>query len=495
MTKPDSRPWSALAVLALVQFMIVADNTIANVALPSIQDDLGFTTDGLAWVINGYLLTAGGLILFGGRLSDIVGRRRVFLVGAVLFGAASLACGAAPTAEVLVAARFAQGVGEALASPAALSLIAVLFRDPAERAKALGIWGGLSGLGAIVGVVLSGMLTQLLDWRWVFYINLPFAIAAVVLTPRLVGPDGPRDPGAPDRLDLPGATLVTAGATAVVYGLLASVRSGWDDPTVIAALLGGAAALTAFVAVEARTRAPLVPLRFFANRTRVSANLAAVFMIGVMAAIFLLLTLYLQGVRGYSPIRAGLAYLPFCVGFVAAIFLHFPLARAFGAKVTLIVAFLAGALGMVWLGRLPVDGDYATDLLPALLVLAVAFGLGFPGLQAAALHAVSDADAGLGSGIQTAIQALANVLGISALLTIALHHTATLLSAGQEALPAATAGYALAFRVGAASLAVGALVIAIGMPRRNGEPGPPAPADRAPADDGSPGRPADQLAQ
>ena len=247
-------------------------------------------------------------------------------------------------------------------------------------------------------------------------------------------------------------------------------------------------ALAVFVVVESRAQAPLVPLRFFANRTRVSANVAAVFMIGVMAAIFLLLTLYLQDVRGYSPIRAGLAYLPFCVGFVAAIFLHFPLAKAIGAKATLVVAFLAGAVGMGWLGRLTADGSYVTDLLPALLVLALAFGLGFPGLQTAALHGVSDTDAGLGSGIQTAIQALANVLGISVLLTIALHHTGALLAAGHDPAAAATTGFALAVRVGAASLAVGALVVAVGMPRlRDPEPELPGPPDDEPPAAAGPG--------
>lgn len=465
MTLVDPRRWRALAVLAMVQFLIVTDNTIANVALPSIDRDMGFTPDGLAWVINGYLLTAGGLVLFGGRLSDLFGRRRIFLAGAVLFGVASLACGLAPTPEALVAARFTQGVGEALAAPAALSLIAVLFPDSGERGKALGIWGGLSGLGAIVGVVLSGLLTELLDWRWVFLINIPVVVVAVALTPRVVHPDRSRDPGAPATLDLPGAVLVTTGATAVVYGLLASAREGWERPAVIVPLAAGLAALAALVVVELRSRDPLVPLRFFTNRTRVSANVAAVFLIGVMAAIFLLLTLYMQQVLDFTPIQAGLAYVPFCVGFVAAILASFALAARLGGKAVLLIAFLAATVGMAWLSRLPVDGSYPVDLLPALLILALGFGLAFPQLQSAAMTGVSEADAGLGAGVQASVQALANVLGVSVMLTVALRHTNRLLADGADAATATTAGYATAFRASVGSLVLGALIVLVAMPK------------------------------
>ncbi len=453
----DPRRWRALTVLALVQFMIVADNTIANVALPSVQADLDMPTGQGAWVINGYLLTAGGLVLLGGRLTDLLGRRRLFVAGTVLFAAASLACGLAPSGGWLIAARFAQGCGEALASPAALSLIAVLFLDSAERGKALGIWGGLSGLGATVGVLLSGVLTDLLDWRWIFFVNLPIAALALLLTPALLPADAGRDRAA-GPVDLPGAALVTGGSTALVYGLLSSAELGWSAPRVLAALLGGAAALAAFVVVQRRGRHPLVPPGFFTDRVRIGGNLAAVFLIGVMAALFLLLTLYLQQVRGYSALRSGLAYLPFCLVFIAAIGLSFLVTARIGSRGTLLVAFGTAAAGMLWLSRLTPQSTYATDLLPALLVLAVGFGFGFPGLQAAALHRVSEADAGLGAGVQTAVQALANALGVAAFLSIALHR------AGPAGDP--TAGYAAAFLAAVAGLAVGAVVVAATIPHR-----------------------------
>ena len=454
------RRWPALTVLALVQFMIVADNTIANVALPSIQADLRMTTDHGAWVINGYLLTAGGLVLLGGRLTDLLGRRRLFLIGTVLFAAASLDCGLAPGGGWLIAARFVQGCGEALASPAALSLIAVLFTDSAERGKALGVWGGLSGLGATVGVLLSGFLTDALDWRWIFYVNLPIAAAALALAPALLPPDATRDRAA-GPVDVPGAVLVTGGATAVVYGLLSSAERGWTAPSVVAAMLGGAAALAAFVAVQRRAPRPLVPDGFFSERVRIGGNLAAVFLIGVMAALFLLLTFYLQQVCGYSALRSGLAYLPFCLVFIAAIGLSFLVTARIGSRGTLLVAFGAAAAGMLLLSRLTPESSYPTQLLPALLVLAVGFGFGFPGLQAAALHRVSEADAGLGAGVQTAVQAMANALGVAVFLSIALHRAGDPAAAGDP-----TAGYAAAFQAAVVGLVLGAAVVAATIPHR-----------------------------
>ena len=461
----DPRRWRALTVLALVQFMIVADNTIANVALPSVQADLGMPTDQGAWVINGYLLTAGGLVLLGGRLTDLFGRRRLFVLGTIVFALASLACGLAPAGEWLITARFLQGCGEALASPAALSLIAVLFTDSAERGKALGIWGGLSGLGATVGVLLSGVLTDLLDWRWIFFVNLPIAVLALALAPALLPADSPRDRVA-GRVDLPGAALVTSGATAVVYALLSSTQHGWSSPRVLAVLLGGLAALVLFVVTQRRGRNRLVPRGFFANRVRVGGNIAAVFLIGVMAALFLLLTLYLQQVKGYSALRSGLAYLPFCLVFIAAIGLSFVVTARIGNRGTLLVAFGTAAAGMLWLSRLTPGSTYARDLLPALLVLAVGFGFGFPSLQAAALHQVSETDAGLGAGVQTAVQALANALGVATFLSIALHQV------GPDG--DVTAGYASAFLASVAGLALGAVVVAVTIPHRLVAASPPA---------------------
>lgn len=465
----DPRRWRALAVLGLVQFIIVIDSTIVNVALPSIAGELALGPDGLAWVINGYLLTAGGLLLLGGRIADLAGRTRMFMLGAVVFAAASLVCGLAPSGEVLIAGRFAQGAGEALASPAALSLIAVLFRRPDERAKALGIWGGLVGLGATCGVLLSGVLVELADWRWIFLINLPFAVAAVILLPRLVPPQRPARSGA--RIDLPGALLVTGGLIGIVYGVLGATRHDWSDPAVWGPMVAGALALVAFVLVEARSADPLVPLRFFAHRTRVTANVASVFMIGVLAAMFLLLTLYLQEVLGYSALQAGLAYLPFCLLFVAAAFGGMVLTERLGARRSLVLAFGAAAIGMALLTRIDVGSSYVADLLPATLILAVGFGIGFPGLQTAALHEVSDVDAGLGSGVQTSVQALANALGVAVFLTVAVRHS----TAQGGGAAAVVDGYRLAFGVGTASLVLGAVLVALFV-RTTSRTAEPAPA-------------------
>jgi len=465
---PDARRWWALAVLALVQFTIVIDSTVVNVALPTIGRELDVGVGGLSWVVNGYLLAAGGLLLLGGRLADVCGRRRLFLLGTVVFALASLCCALAPTSEVLIAARFAQGAGEAMASPAALSIIALLFPDRAERGKALGVWGGLAGIGATVGVVLSGTLTGTMGWRWLFGFNLPFALAALVLVPRLVRRDEEPAAGGSQRLDLPGAVLVTGGATALVSGVLSAASRGWGEPATLLLLGLATAAFLSFVVVEHRTEDPLVPLRFFADRTRVSANAATVFVVGVMAGMFLLLTLYTQEVLGYSPLRTGLVYVPFCVVFVVGIGLAIPLMQRFGERATLLTAFAVALPGMLLLAQLPVQAGYLRDLLPALLVLAVGLGMAFPALQSAALHGVSDEDAGLAAGVQIAVQALSTALGVAVLLSFALRTTAAQLGLGVAAGEAATAGYRVAFTAGAVSLTLGFLLVLLAMPRRSG---------------------------
>jgi EmrB/QacA subfamily drug resistance transporter len=462
VTTPHPRRWWALAALALVQFVIVVDNTVVNVALPSIQRELRFSVEGLSWVVNGYLLTAGGLLLLGGRLADLWGRRRMFLSGAVVFAGASVVCGLAGSPAALVAGRFAQGVGEALASPAALSLIAILFPEPGPRGKALGIWGGLSGVGATVGVLLSGVITELLNWRWLFFLNLPCALAALIVVPRLVPAMDRRRRGQVDWL---GAALATAGSVSLVYGILASIRAGWTDAAVLVPLTVSVLSWAAFVVVEGRVSEPLVPRRFFANRTRLTANVVSVFMLGVLSALFLLLTLYMQDVLGYSPLQTGLAYLPFCVFFVVGAAVGaFVLGRR-GPRFALTASFLVAAAGMVLASRLPVAGSWTWDLLPDMAVLATGFGLGLPALQASALHGVSERDAGLASGVQNSVQQLANALGIAVLLTIALHRSGAVLADGQPVPVAMTSGFRLAFGVSAGVLVLGAIVVAAVMRR------------------------------
>jgi MFS family permease len=314
---PDPRRWLGLAVLAAMQFMLTLDITVVTVALPRIQHDLHFSHPGLAWVINGYVLMAGGLLLLGGRLSDLFGRRRLFLAGVLVFGVASAARGAAVSSSMLVASRFVQGTGEALAGPAALGMIPVLFPDSRERMKALGVWGGIAALGGTFGTVISGSLTGLASWRWIFYINLPVVLFALLMVPRVL-PES-RMARAGHRIDVPGAVTATGGLVAVVDGLLQAASHPWDSWPVLLPLLGGADLLAAMAVWEARVPEPLIPLRFFANRTRVTSNVLSLAMFAAFLGYVFLLTLYMQQVLGYSPLRTGLLYLPFGIAIGAGI--------------------------------------------------------------------------------------------------------------------------------------------------------------------------------
>src|SRR5579884_1184803 len=304
-TTPDPRRWKALGVLALIQFMLVLDVTVVNVALPHIQHDLGFSRSGLAWVVNGYVLMAGGFLLLGGRMADILGRRRLFLVGVGLFAAASATCGAAVVPGMLVASRFVQGLGEALAAPASLGLIAVLFSDPKERMRALGVWGGIAGLGGTTGTVISGTLVDLASWRWIFLINLPVAAFALLVVPRLVSESRMvRDRRRPD---FAGAVTGTAGLVGVVDGLLAAATHDWTSWQVLLPLAGGVALLAVMVLIESRSDAPLIPLTFFENRTRVVTNFVTLFFASSFFSYFFLLTLFEQQIMHWNPLRGGLS--------------------------------------------------------------------------------------------------------------------------------------------------------------------------------------------
>jgi len=456
----DPRRWKALAVLALVQFMIVIDVTVVNVALPSIQRALHFSAGGLAWVVDGYALTAGGLLLLGGRAGDLLGRRRLFLIGTALFAGASLLSGAAQNQSMLIIGRFAQGAGEALASPAALALLVLLFTNPKERTRALGIWGGLAGLGATVGVVLSGIVVSYLDWRWIFFINVPIAIVAVVLVPRLVDESKAEQPSR--RFDVPGAVLVTGGILALVDGFLAASRHPWGSPAVLWPLVGGVVALLALVVVESRSSDPLIPLKFFENRTRVSANVATAVMASGLFGMFFLLTLYLQQVLAYSPLKAGLAYVPFGIGLVAGIGVSTQILGRLGARAIISGSYVLVAAGMFLLGGITVHGSYVGELLPSILMISVGMGAAFPATQIAALHEVSEEDAGLGSGVQNTVMQVGGSLGLAVLVTVAVRHAGSALAAGSAPALAATRGYALAFQIAAgALLAAAALAYAL----------------------------------
>ncbi len=463
----DPRRWKALAVLALVQFMLILDITVVNVALPNIQTDLKFGPTGLAWVVDGYVLTAGGLLLLGGRLSDLVGRKRLFLIGVAIFGVTSITCGLAQNPAMLVTSRFIQGVGEALAAPAALGLVALLFPDPRERTKALGIWGGIAGLGGTLGSVISGVIVNIGpgSWRWIFLINIPVAAFALAIVPRLVDesraarlPADPHTAGA--RPDILGALTATFGLVAIVYGILRGGQTSWGSGLVIASLIVGVALLTAFVLIERSTRDPLVPLSFFSNRTRVATNGVTIFFSSGFFAYFYLQTLYLQQVLHWSPLRTGVSYLPFGAGISVAIGLGTGLLPRVGAKRLLMVGFAICAAALGLLTRLTIHSGYAADVLPSMILLAVGAGLCFPAITNASLHGVSGENASLASGVQNAVQQIGGALGIAVFTTIAVSYVHGLTFSSPSYPVKVTEGYTSGFAWAAVVMAFGVVVIA-----------------------------------
>ena len=458
----DPRRWRALGVLALVQIMLILDMTVVNVALPSVQQELGFSPAGLAWVVNGYVLTFGGLLLLGGRLADYLGRKRIFLIGVVFFTLASAGAGLAPSAGILVASRFLQGVGGALVAPAALSLITLLFTDARERTRALSIWGGLAGIGGTVGVLLSGVLSDLADWRWVFFINVPVGVVALALAPGLLRESRSAVRG---RLDVAGAVLATAGLSLFVFGLLDKGSREWTDPTVLGRLAGGLALLAAFLAVEARVAHPLVPLRFFRSRNRSTANLVAVLMGASVAAMFFTLTLYMQQVLGFSALRTGVLYLPFGGMLLVSIAISSMLVPRIGVKPVMVAGLVIATVGLsLWIGIEP-GGSYLADVLPGVLVLPLGMGAAFVTSTIAAVDGTDGEDAGLASGVLNAGQQVGSAVGLAALVSLAVDRTSGLLATGTDPAAAATRGFALTFTVAAVVLAAGALVALVGLTR------------------------------
>lgn len=463
VTGADPRRWKALAVLALVQFMLVLDITVVNVALPSIKNDLGFSQAALAWVVNGYTLMAGGFLLLGGRLSDVLGRRRLFLVGVGLFALASLTCGVAVHPAMLVTSRFVQGTGEALAAPAALGLVAVLFPDPKERMKALGITSGVAGLGGTTGVVISGVLTDLASWRWVFLINLPVAAFALLAVPRLV-PESRMDGIAlaeRRRVDVWGPVTATGGLVAIVDGLIQAATNPWGSVSVLLPLLGGVTLLAVFILVEANSAAPLIPLRFFTNRTRVVTNFVTLFFTSAFFTYFFLMTLFLQQVLGLSPLKAGLAYVPFGLSIGTGIGLGTALMQRFGVKPVLACGFFGCATGLLLTSGITPTSGYTSGVLPGMVVLALFSGFLFPALGNASLHEVTGQDAGLASGMQTAVQQVGGAVGLACLAAFALRHASGDALHGDPTVLASTNGYVLAFRIGSVLLVAGGVFVVL----------------------------------
>jgi EmrB/QacA subfamily drug resistance transporter len=458
----DPRRWRALGVLAVVQFILVLDATVVNVALPSIQRALHFSPSGLAWVVNGYTLMAGGFYIFGGRVADLAGRRRLFLFGLALFAVASTVSGLAQDSATLVASRFAQGLGEAIAGPAALSLAVLMFDDPKERAKAVGIWGGLAGLGGTVGVILSGVLVSYASWRWVFLINVPIAAVVLVVTPRIVKESRS---SRRERVDVIGALLISSSLILITYGLLQAATHAWGSDRVVVPLAVGGSLLVAFIVSQAIIKLPLVPLRFFRNRTRVVANLATVLLTTSFISTLYIFTLYMQDIGHYSAIKTGLAYLPFGVVLVVGVTISTQLLPKVGVKPVLFVGFLFMSGGLALLSQIGAHLDYPAHILPGFLVMAFGNGLAFPPLTNAALHDVGPTDAGLASGVQNTFLQLGGSLGLAVVVTLALRHAASRVGHGVSAAVATTEGYRLALRVTVFLGLAAALLVAVVMDR------------------------------
>ena len=470
----DPRRWRALVVLGAMQFMLALDLTVVLIALPKIQTDLHFSHSGLTWVINGYVLTAGGFLLLGGRLSDMFGRRRLFLAGVLVFGVASATCGAAVSSSMLVASRFAQGTGEALAAPAALGMIPVLFPDSRERLKALGVWFGFSGVAGTSGPVISGALTGV-DWRWIFYVNIPVVVFAVLVVPRVLPESQMVRQG--HRIDLPGAVTATGGLVAVVYGLLQASSHPWGSWQVLLPLLGAFALLAVTAVVETRSPDPLIPMRFLANRTRVTANVLSMVTWAVFIGYVVLLNLYLEQVLLYSPLRTGLLNLPLAV-IPGVILLSTRLTPRAGVRAVLAVGYLGSAAGLWIASYIHVGSSYVTAVLPGMIVFGSFNGLCYPGLISGALHQLTAQDSGLGSGLQSAMQQIGAALGLATLVTLALRYTQQKVHAGVLPAVAQTDGYALAFRVSAIACAAAGVLVPVVLQRVSATDAPRLKKDR-----------------
>ena len=451
------RRWIALILLCFAQFIVVLDASIVNVALPSIGEALNFSQDNLAWVVNAYVLTFGGFLLLGGRLADLLGRRRVFIAGLLLVAIASLAAGFADNEGQLIAARAAQGLGAAIISPAALSIVTNTFRDGAERNKALGAWGAVAGAGGAAGVLFGGILTDGAGWEWVLWINVPVALIVAALAPRLILES--RTESATRHFDTAGAVSVTAGLSVLVYAIVDANDAGWGSTQTIGLLALSVALIAAFVAIELRSHAPLVPFRIFRLRTLTGANIVGVLVGGSLFAMFFFITLYMQQVLGYSPIKAGLSYLPLALMIIVASGIASVLVTRIGFKPVLAagMAIIAGAL--VWFSQVSVGGGYVSDILGPSLLAAIGLGFAFVTTTIAAVSGVREQEAGLASGLINTSQQIGGALGLAVLATIANSRTDDLVAssggAPSELTNALNEGFQSAFLGGAGIAALG----------------------------------------
>jgi EmrB/QacA subfamily drug resistance transporter len=451
----------ALLLLAMTQFVLVIDASIVNVAMPSIGRALHFSRADLSWVVNAYTLTFGGFLLLGGRLADLIGRRRMFMAGLILFSSASLAGGLAQSEAWLIAARAVQGLGGAIVSPAALSIITTAFSEGAERNRALGVWGAVAGAGGAAGVLLGGILTTALSWRWVLFVNVPIGLASASLAPRLLADS--RAHSDTRSFDLPGAITVTAGLSLLVYALVDAVNAGWGSSTTLGRLAGAVILIGAFLVIESRRRAPLMPFSIFRTRTLRGADTVALLIGMSLFSMFFFISLYMQQVLHYSALRAGVSYLPLAVGIILAAGAASAAVTRLGFKPVLITGLLLIAGALMWFSRAPAHGGtFAGDLLGPSLLAAFGLGLSFVPVTIGAMIGTRPSEAGLASGLVNSAQQIGGALGLALLSTIANSRIHGLLTGGHHRLAfALTQGFDRAFMVGAGFALLGALLASL----------------------------------
>jgi EmrB/QacA subfamily drug resistance transporter len=458
-TEHDRTRWLALYVLCAGMLMIVLDATIVNVALPSIQDDLGFSQNNLAWVINAYMIPFGGLLLLAGRMGDLLGQRRVFLVGLAIFTTASLVCAISQNQEMLVGFRFVQGIGGALASAVILGMIVTMFPEPAAQAKAIGVYGFVASAGGSIGLLLGGVLTDAISWHWIFLINLPIGIAVAYMAKRLVAnPDGI---GLREGADFPGALLLTGSLMLGVFTILQIEKWGWGDSRTLVLSAISAILLVAFIFRQARIANPLMPLRLFRSRNVAGANVLQALLVAGMFGMFFLGALYLQRVLKYSPLEVGFAFLPTTI-VMGGLSLGFSekLIMRFGPRTTLIPGVCLVVVALLLFARTPVEGSYLTDLLPPFLLIGIGVGTSFPAIMTMAMSGATPEDAGLASGLVNTSMQVGGSIGLAVLATLSTQRTNSLLGDGEGHLQALNSGYHVAYLIGAGLAAV-AVAIAV----------------------------------
>jgi EmrB/QacA subfamily drug resistance transporter len=457
-------PWLVLVIVGLAQFMVILDATIVNVALPSIQHGLNFSPSSLQWIVNAYTLAFGGFLMLGGRAADLIGRRRLFVLGIVLFSAASLMNGLAGSAGILVAGRALQGLGGALVSPAALAVLTTTFAEGRERTTALGVWSAVAVGGGAIGLLLGGVLTSLLSWQWIFFVNVPVGVVAILLALRYV-PES-RVENARGGVDVAGAVSITAGLVVLVYALVNAQTAGWISLTTFGLGAIAAALLAGFFVIESRLRHPLIRLGIFRMRSITGSNLAMLLVAAGMFALFYFASIYVQEVLGYSALRAGLAFLPVTGGIIVGAGLSQQLIRRVGVRAVGLVGMTIAATGLILLSRIPVAGTYLGDLLPGLMIMAIGMGLTFVPITLIATTNVEPRDAGLASGLLNTSQQLGGAIGLAVLSTLAANTTSNTLAAlGQvpsaaSRVSALVSGFHVAFLVGAFLMLGGAAIMA-----------------------------------